>query len=272
MRVAVVGHVEWVDFIRVERLPVPGEIAHAREAWAEPAGGGAVSAVVLGALAGECLFMTALGDDELGRRARAQLGHLGVRVEAAVREEPQRRAVTYVDATGERTITLLSHKLVPHRSDPLPWDELGAYDAVYFTGGDVEALRTARAARTLVATARELPTLVEAGVEVDALVRSAGDPGEHYGPGALVPPPRIDVATAGASGGAYVQAGRTHRYAAAPISGRISDTYGSGDSFAAGLAYGLAAGLGIQRALELAARCGALALLRRGAYGGPLAP
>src|SRR6266508_6091388 len=107
MRVAVVGHVEWVDFVRVERLPAPGQIIHAREAWAEPAGGGAVAAVVLATLAGECLLITALGDDELGHRSVEGLTELGVQVEAAFRPEPQRRAVTYVDAAGERTITLL---------------------------------------------------------------------------------------------------------------------------------------------------------------------
>ena len=31
MNLAVVGHVEWVEFIRVERVPKPGEIVHALE-------------------------------------------------------------------------------------------------------------------------------------------------------------------------------------------------------------------------------------------------
>ena len=186
MRVAVVGHVEWVDFVRVERLPAPGEIVHAIDAWAEPAGGGGVAAVVLAALAGECTLFTALGDDALGRRSAAELRGHGVRVEAAVRPEPQRRAVTHVDDTGERTITLLSHKLVPRKDDPLPWAELAEYDAVYFTGGDSAALRAARVARSLVATARELTTLVEAEVQLDALVRSGRDPGETYEEGGSI--------------------------------------------------------------------------------------
>jgi len=273
MRVAVVGHVEWVDFIRVERLPAAGDIVHASKAWAEPGGGGAVSAVALSALADGCLFLTALGDDDLGRRSRDELRRLGLRIEVAMRPEPQRRAVTFVDSAGERTITLLSRKLVPRRSDDLPWDELGEADAAYFTGGDADALRAARAARVLVATARELPTLAEAGVELDALVRSAGDPGEHYQSGDLDPPPRLVVSTAGAVGGAYSELGADEqRYASAPIPGRVSDSYGSGDSFAAGLTFGLGAGWPVQRSLELAARCGALALTRRGAYGGPLRP
>ncbi len=43
MRLAVIGHVEWVEFARVDTLPGPGEIAHASETWAEAAGGGARS-------------------------------------------------------------------------------------------------------------------------------------------------------------------------------------------------------------------------------------
>jgi ribokinase len=273
MRVAVVGHVEWVDFVRVERLPAPGEIVSAQQAWAEPAGGGAVAAVVLRALAGAATFLTALGDDDVGRRAQAELEALGVRVHAAVRDERQRRAVTFVDAAGERTITLLSHKLVPRRGDPLPWDELADTDAVYFTGGDPDAVRAARRAKVLVATARELPTLREAAVPLDALVHSAGDPGERYELGSLDPPPRLVVSTAGAAGGTYAEdGGEALHYAAVPLEGPVADTYGAGDSFAAGLTYGLGVGWAAHAALELAARCGALALTRRGAYGGRLVP
>src|SRR4051795_2435889 len=113
MRVAVVGHVEWIELALVERVPQAGEIVHARETWHEPAGGGAVAAVQLARLAGECLFITALGDDELGRRAKQGLERLGVRVEAAWRPEPQRRAFVHVDARGERTITVIGERMGP---------------------------------------------------------------------------------------------------------------------------------------------------------------
>jgi ribokinase len=266
--VAVLGHVEWVDFVRVERPPQPGEIVHAKEAWAEPAGGGAVAAVELTRLAGSSLFVTALGDDELGRRSHEELTRLGVRVAAAWRSEPQRRAVTFVDAAGERTITLLGPKLVARRADDLPWDELGEMDAVYFTGGDAAALRAARGARILVATARELPTLAEAGVPLDALVRSGGDPGETFEPGDLEPPPQLVVSTAGAAGGTYAESGGELRsFPPAPVPQPVSDTYGSGDSFAAGLTYALALGLDAPSALAQAAARGALAVTRGGAYG-----
>src|SRR4051794_30204432 len=113
MRVGVVGHVEWIEFARVERVPVAGEIVHALEAWEEPGGGGAVAAVQLAKLAGESTFFTALGDDGLGRRSHDELTRLGVRVEAGWRPEPQRRGFVYVDSSAERTITVIGDRMGP---------------------------------------------------------------------------------------------------------------------------------------------------------------
>jgi ribokinase len=267
VRFAVVGHVEWVEFVRVEHVPEPGSIVTANEVWGEPAGGGAVAAVRLARLAGDALFLTALGDDELGHRSLRVLRELGVRAEAAFRDEQQRRAFTYVDAAGERTITLLSHKLVPRADDPLPWDELAGCDGVYFTGGDVEAVRRARRARVLVATARELATLREAAVRLDVLVRSTRDEAELYTPGALEPPPAVVVSTEAKDGGMYETEHGKGRFEASPLPGALADTYGAGDSFAAGLTYALGRGDPLEEALAFAAAQGAEAMTRRGAHG-----
>jgi ribokinase len=272
MRVAVVGHVEWIEFARVERVPVSGEIVHPSEAWEEPGGGGAVAAVQLARLAGKCLFLTALGDDALGRGAHEELEAHGVRVEAAWRPEPQRRAFVYVDSAGERTITVIGERLGPSADDPLPWEELADVDAVYFTAGDEGAVRAARTARTLVATARGIGALRQAGVELDALVASSKDAGERYEPGDLDPPPRLVARTAGPAGGSFESSdGSTGRWAAAPLPGPIADAYGAGDCFAAGLTFGLGDGRSTREALELGARCGAAAMTGRGPYAGQLA-
>src|SRR5215217_706517 len=188
-RVAVVGHVEWVEFARVPHVPTPGEIVHAGEWWQEAGGGGAVSAVQLAKLAGAAEFFTALGDDALGRRARERLEELGVTVYAAGRPGPQRRGFVHLDADGERTITILGDRIVPHGDDELPWERLAEVDAVYFTGGDVGALEQARRARTLVATPRAYETLRASDVQLDALVRSSHDPGEQQAAQKLDPPP-----------------------------------------------------------------------------------
>src|SRR5438132_5706828 len=202
MRVAVVGHVEWVEFARVERVPAPGEIVHALETWEEAAGGGAVAAAQLAKLAGSCTLFTALGSDELGRRARVQLSEQGVTVRAMADPLPQRRAFCFVDEVGERTITVLGEKLRPSGGDSrLPWHELAGMDAVFFVSGDAEAVRLARSARVLVATARELPTLRVAGVELDVIVGSGEDEGELYHPGELDPAPTLVVTTAARLGG-----------------------------------------------------------------------
>jgi ribokinase len=273
MRVAVVGHVEWVEFARVDHVPASGEIVHALETWEEPAGGGAVAAVQLARLAGECLFLTALGDDDLGHRAERQLGELGVRVEAAWRAEPQRRAFVHVDAAAERTITVIGERMGPHHDDPLPWNELADAHAVYFTAGDPDAVRKARTARHLVATTRALEALAPAHVGLDVLVRSARDPGERYEAGELDPPPRFVAQTDGAAGGSLVAAGGSEtRWVAAPLPGPPVDAYGAGDSFAAGLTFGLGKGLSPAEAVALGARCGAIAMTGRGPYGARLAP
>jgi ribokinase len=261
----VIGHVEWVDFVRVESVPKPGEIITASETWAEAAGGGAVAAVQLANLGCETSLFTALGDDELGRRSERELTSKGVRLHVAWVRAPQRRGVTYVDEAGERTITVIGEKHRPHGDDEsLPWEDLHRSDCVYFTAGNVEALLKARHARVLVATAREVPTLRLSGVELDALVGSATDAGERYEAGDLDPPPRLVVATSGRLGG-WAQPGGP--FAAATPPGPFEDAYGAGDCFAAGLAFALARGDAPRDALAFAARCGAEVVSGRGPYG-----
>jgi len=263
VKFAVVGHVEWIEFLRVESVPRPGEIVGALETWEEPAGGGGVAAVELARLAGEASLFCLLGRDELGAQARVRLEAAGVRVCSPNPEDSQRRGFCYLDEVGERTITVIGEKPRPKGGEgSLPWEELDDADGVYFTAGDAEAVRQARRARILVATARELPTLHTAGVELDALVASGEDDAERYQAGDLDPPPKLVVSTAGALGG-WAQPGGPYKAAAPP--GSYEDAYGAGDCFAAGLTYALAKGMDVPEALAFASERGALALTRRGA-------
>ena len=264
MRAAVVGHVEWIEFVEVETVPLPGEIVAASSSWEEVGGGGAVAALQLSKLADSVLFFTALGVGDLGRRAKADLEEHGVEVHASFLDAPQRRGVVFVDDGGERTITTIGPKLHPRgHDDSLAWHELARCDALYFCAGDADALRNARRARVVVATARELPTVRRAAVELDVLVGSAKDGAEAYRPGDLDPEPRLVVSTSGALGGWSRPGGP---YSAAPPPGAIVDAYGAGDCFAAGLAFALASGCERAAALEFAARCGAAALTGPGVH------
>jgi ribokinase len=262
MRVAVVGHVEW------DQVPAAGEIVHAESSFEEPAGGGAVAAVELARLAGESTLFTALGDDEHGRRTRERLAELGVRVEAAVREGPTRRAVTFLDVHGERTITTIGERLEPRGADDLDWSSLEGVDGVYVTAGDRAALEAARSARVLVASPRAGRVLADSSVRLDALVYSDEDGFESALAHALEPRPALLAASRGAEGGHYETAeGETGTWAAAPLPGPVADSYGSGDSFAAAFTYGLASGESLESALRLGAEAGAANMARRGPYG-----
>jgi ribokinase len=271
-RVAVVGHVEWITFLRVARMPRNDQIVPASESWEEPGGSGAVAAVQLAKLAGEADFFTALAGDQPGRRTREALEAMGVHVFAAVRPGEQRRGYVHLDDEAhDRTITVVGERIVAHGDDDLPWERLEGADAVYVTGGDAGALRAARRAKRLVATPRVGDALLESGVRVDALVRSGTDVGEHFDPERLDPPPEVVILTGGREGGRWEGAdGRSGAYAAATLPGPVGDAYGAGDSFAGGFTFGMADGRGVEGALEVAALAGAYKLAGRAAYGGQL--
>jgi ribokinase len=252
-RYAVVGHVEWVEFVEVDHVPRPGHIAHGTDSWAEPAGGGAVAAVQIARLAGACDFYTALGEDELGRRSAERLEGLGVTVHAQWFGQT-RRALTHVDRNRERTITTVGPKL--RWAGPLLRSD---YDGIFFVAGDVAALRSAREAEFLSATPRELEILLGSGVPLDLLVGSNTDPGESYQGGLEV---ELLVMTEGSRGGV---AGDV-RFEPAPLPGPIEDTYGAGDSFAATLTFALARGDALPDALALASRAGAAVITGKGPY------
>ena len=267
-KVAVVGHVEWVQFARVPHVPRAGEVVHASDPFEEPAGGGAVAAVQLARLAGGASLVTVLGDDEYGRRSATRLAELGVDVRASVVQAPSRRAVTLVDEAGERTITTFGPRLEPQGGEaPERWSAVEAIDALYFTAGDEAELRIARArSRVLVASPRARSALGH-GVSLDALVLSGDDEIELRAAAPALAEAELVVWTEGARGGRYgLRSGETGRWEAVAPPGARADSYGCGDSFAAGLTYGLGAGLELAQALALAARCGAVCLTGHGPY------
>ena len=269
LALAVVGHVEVVSFIGVDHLPAAGEILHAEDFCELPAGGGAVVAVQMARLTGARVpFFTALGEDALGRRAAEELEALGLELHIAWRAAPTRRGLTFIDAAGERTITVIGERLMPTAADGLPWDRLAQTDGVFVTATDAGGLRLARRARVLAATPRvRLAALRQAGVTLDALIGSATDPGEAYRPEDLDPLPRLRIGTEAERGGVLVPGGR---YAAVHRTGPVRDAYGAGDSFAAGVTTALAAGWDLRQAISLGAHCGAACLDGRGPYASQL--
>lgn len=263
-RIAVVGHVEWVDFISLARLPGEGQIAHAERAITRAAGGGGVAAAVLAEEGAEVDFFCALGRDADGEAAAAQLTERGIRLNVAWRERPTRRAITLLTDAGERTIVTIGERLEPHAGDALEWDRLHGADGAYFTAGDAQALRTARQARVLVASPRGRAALEGGETTIDALVFSALDDDERMWAERLARRAELLVATEGSAGGRWWGSSEGRWQAATPP-GTPRDSYGCGDSFAAGFTLGLAQGASVQEAAALGARQGAECLTRVGA-------
>lgn len=266
LRLAVVGHVEWVEFLAVDQLPHPGTIGHALRTLQEPAGGGAVVAVQMARLQQQPVhFFTALGRDSVGEACVKRLEELGLVVHVAWREAPTRRGISLVDGEGDRAITVIGERLTPSLDDALPWEDLGDCDGLFVTAADVPLLKACRAASVLAATPRvRLPVLQQAGVSIDALIGSGLDPGELVDPDQLNPAPHMLIRTEGAAGGLSLPGGR---YDPSPLPGPLVESYGCGDSFAAGVVTGLAARWTLAKAIALGAQCGAACATRFGPYG-----
>jgi ribokinase len=274
VRVAIVGHVEWVEFLVVPGLPHGGEVSHAESAFTRAAGGGGVAAGVLAELGAEVELFTAFGEDWTCEQACAQLRRRGVTVHAARRAQQSRRAVALLERGGERTIVTIGERLAPQGSDPLPWPRLAEADAVYFTAGDRDALARARLARVLVATPRA-GTVLTSGPRVDALIWSAAD--AHESALAERSQARADVliATDGERGGRWWAGPEASgdgavvpsdgRWQAVAVPGPVHDSYGAGDAFAAAVAFALGAGHSLSEAVSTGAQWGARMLARPGA-------
>ena len=245
MRTAVVGHVEWVEFARVERVPSsgrdrPGERVVGRSGRGRRRRLGAARAA-----GRRCTLFTALGRDDLGGAALAQLDGPG----RARRGRPPRRAAAaglHIRGSSRASGRSRSSARSTCLAEAIRCRGRSSRetDAVYFVSGDADAARAARRARVLVATARSLPVLAEAG----------GRAGR-----ARPQPPTTRASAMSAATSTRAEARRRDRRAAkagagarrtaapgsyrpAPLPGPIVDAYGAGDSFAAGLTYALGRG------------------------------
>ncbi len=265
LKLAVIGHVEWVSFLAVDELPKAGLIGRANKYFEEPAGGAAVVAVQLARITKQPVHLiTSLGKDYYGNKSLSRLKDLGLTLSIAWRNEATRRAISIVDKQGERSITVIGKRLQPHASDELPWEELTNYDGVFVTAVDAEGLRKCRAVPLVAATPRiGIKTIQESNISLDALIGSGLDPDEKAPEHLFKIPPKLKIATEGSLGG---DAGQLGRYKAYKLNSKPIDAYGCGDSFAAGVTAGLAAGWEPEKAISLGSFWGAKCCTHFGPY------
>lgn len=280
-RVVVVGSVNTDLVMRVPRLPKPGETLSGTAYDELPGGKGANQATVAAALGAATRFVGAVGDDDLGRRARERLLADGVDV-GGVRlvPGPTGLAMITVDDAGENTIALLpgaNASLTPdHVAEAFA--ALPSDPAVVVACFEVPMAAVQRAAREAAgrgwplvlnpAPARPLPPdllpLVSVLTPNDGELAESGSTAEQLlaaGVGAV-------LVTEGGAGSTL------HRPDAPPLHidavrpDRVLDTVGAGDTFTAALAEALARGEDLPDAARWAAAAGSLAVEETGARGG----
>ena len=251
LKFAVIGHIEWMNFIEVDQLPKAGLISHSKKYLEYPAGGGSVIAKRLQELTKtEVQFFTALGNDFNGNKCLRILENMGIKLHVAWRNKPTRKGFSLIDKEGERSITIIGDRLAPTHNDNLDWSILNDMDGIFITAGDKKIFKKSRIAKTLCSTPRVgLNIINESGIFLDGLIGSNLDPGEAFSLDDLILKPRFVIKTEGENGGIAFPGGR---YKAFENKNNKVDSYGCGDSFAAGILYGLTSGWDIEESLNIA--------------------
>ena len=251
LKFAVIGHIEWINFIEVDQLPQPGLISHSKRSLEYPAGGGSVIAKRLSELTNSKVhFYTALGHDFYGKQCLNILENMGIKLHVAWRDQPTRKGFSLTDSEGERSITIIGERLSPNHNDDLDWNTLNEMDGIFITAADKELLKKSRFAKTLCMTPRVgLNMINESGILLDGLIGSNLDPGEYFSLNELKLKPKYVIKTEGENGGIVFPGGR---YKAIKNKKNNVDSYGCGDSFAAGILYGLSSDWNIEESLNLA--------------------
>ena len=266
LKLAVIGHIEWVTFLKVDQLPLAGEISHAKDSFEEAAGGAAVAAVQMARLINEPVdLITSLGKDTYGEKCYERLTKLGLNLKVAWREKPTRKGISLISKDGERAITVIGERLQPIASDDLPWSNLKNYDGIFITATDEEGIRLASKAKFVAATPRTgKTTLRNSKVKLNALIGSGLDPGEKINYEDLVPKPDIYIATEGRSGGIVYP--KRNKYKSIKPSSQEIDSYGCGDCFAGAVTTALSAKVNLETAINIGAYCGAECSTHYGPY------
>ena len=285
--VIVVGSVNADLVVAVERLPEPGETVTGGRFSRHGGGKGANQAVAAARAGAHVRFVGAVGDDDLGDAALAELRDEGVDVSGVARlaGEPTGVALIAVDAAGSNQITVASGanacvdaRLVeaaladvpPAAGDvcllsfEVPDDALVAAVRAASEGGARVVLNPAPA-RTLVAElAVAGAILTPNSLEATTLAGESDPAAAARALSAITGAPA--VVTVGADGAILATGDGIVRVASPPA--EVLDTTGAGDTLNGVLAAALATGLGLEEAAHRAVLAASASVSARGARAG----
>jgi ribokinase len=286
--VVVVGSVNVDLVVAAERLPGRGETVLGRRLERYGGGKGANAAVAAARLGAEARLVAAVGSDDLGREALAELRREGVDVDGVseVRDEATGAALIVVDHGGDNQIAVgagANAALVPagvRRALPRALDGAGCLLASLEVPHE--------AVRAAVETGRErgVPVVVDpAPARASALELAAfgpiftpnagearqltGEADKRRAAAALVRRSGAPVIVTDGAEGALLLGEPTAEVLDLPAPSGVSavDTTGAGDTFSGALATRLAAGDHVRAAVAFAVAAGACAVRAHGARG-----
>lgn len=290
--IGVVGLSSWDTLLAVGIMPPPGGFAMVSSAMELPGGTSANAAAAAAALGARVELISAVGDDETGRRLLETLPRAGIDC-SRVRIDPDKPTDQTTVITSEqppdRTI-FWREGAIPLRGDRIDIDRLFTRDLVLLDSVDPFLRRflidlpvhTYPDVKILVPMTYvvDFPGADEfhSVVRCDALVGSAQELQQLTGSSSLdeaivtmqdtmrVANLRSVAVTLGADGGLAFDAERIYR--APALVANVVDTTGAGDAFAGAFGVGLACRLGLSDALELANCVAGLSVRSIGAQTG----
>ncbi|WP_254767107.1 carbohydrate kinase family protein [Salinilacihabitans rarus] len=275
------GHVNWDVTLRVDQLPEPDGEAAIRS---QRQSGGGSAANVAAALAGldcESELIGSVGDDDNGLLARRELEATGVSLDGLRIVEDAETAVKYLLVDDEGEVAVLGNDGVNEAVEPGDVDpaRVRAASHVHLTSQRPDtAARIARIAdeagipvsfdpgrrlaeRDYSAALERADVIFATDREVEAMLADEF-PDSDLADRTVVVKRGEDGAEVHAPGGTYVHPG---------FEVAVVDTTGAGDAFAAGYIATSIETDDVERALEFANACGALAASEEGARSAPTA-
>jgi ribokinase len=286
-RIAVIGS-NMVDLVTyVNRMPVKGETVEAPSFEMGHGGKGANQAVAAAKLGASVVMVTAVGDDMFADNTIRNLTGLGIDATHVRRVAGRSSGVApiMVEPSGENSILIvkganadLSPDDIERAAESLKSCDLillqleipleTVYAAIAFgkLHGVKTVLNPAPATPELdPEKVRDVSFFIPNETELAILTGMPTDTDEHVAAAArslIAKGVETVIVTLGARGALLVTAEGSHRVA--PVKVEPVDTTGAGDAFVGAFARYYADGLGLEKALDLAARYAADSVTRRG--------
>lgn len=283
--ILVIGSLNADLVVRAARFPAPGETLQGGDLNVIPGGKGANQAVAAARLGGSVEIVGRVGSDDFGRLLLDNLERNNVTVGGVIRDGTAATgtAIIVVDANGQNSIVLspgANGRLTPADVGPAVFS--GARLLLLQFEVPLETvLAAARAARESglrvllnPAPARLLPEellksidfLIPNESELELLAGlPVGDPAsaEEAARRLIARGVPCVIVTLGSQGALLVEHERAWHFPAHPV--QVVDTTAAGDAFVGGLATGILKGGSLQKAVQYANACGALAVTKFGA-------